>query len=71
MWADRASRVMWDATERFRAANRRKMHPDQLGHEAQKHAKEAAEQDEECIELKAKWDKLRAELEEMSQPTNK
>lgn len=42
------------------------MHPDQLGHEAQKHAEAAADQDEECKELKAKWDALRAELEQMS-----
>lgn len=66
MWADRVSYVMARSTERFRAANWRKMHPDQLFHEAQKHAEAAADQDEECQELKAKWDTLRAELEKMS-----
>jgi hypothetical protein len=66
MWADSVSRVMWDATSRFRSANWRKMSPDQLSDESQKYAEKEAEQDEQCKELKEKWDNLRVELEQMT-----
>jgi Ni,Fe-hydrogenase III large subunit len=66
MWADSVSRVMWDATERFRSVNRRKMSLDQLINESRKYAEKEAEQDDQCKELKEKWDNLRIELEQMT-----